>query len=88
MSSLSRYPQGTSLRVTPSTNDLNDPDISSKIEAGLGSACDFQDDSSSCYEKSDKDSPLHRYDFKNAKDLNMREYQDGERYAHKMILQI
>ena len=75
---LCRYPQGTSLRVAPSSNDLSGPDISSRIEAGLGSACDFQDDSSSYYDKSDKDSPLHRYDFKNATDLNLREYPSSE----------
>ena len=82
---LYRYPQGTSLRVTPSNNDLNDPDISSKLEAGLGMAGDFQDDSSSYYDKSDKDSPLHRYDLKNMKDLNLREYPAGERWAYKNI---
>ena len=82
---LYRYPQGTSLRVAPSNNDLNDPDISSKIEEGLGIAGDFQDDSSSYYDKSDKDSPLHGYDFKNMKDLNLREYPAGQRCAFKVI---
>ena len=76
---LCRYPQGTSLRVTPTTNDLNNPSVSPNTDVGLRSVCDFQDDSSSYYDKSDKDSPLHRYDMKNVKDLNIRDYEAGER---------
>ena len=38
---LCRYPQGTSLRVTPTTNDLNNPSVSPNTDVGLRSVCDF-----------------------------------------------
>ena len=76
---LNRYPQGSSLRATPGTHIFNEKDASAKLETGIGSIDEYHEDSSSYYDKSDKDSPIHRYGYKNATSLNKGEHQVGER---------
>ena len=74
-----RQPQGSSLRVTAGTHGLKDNDATTNMEAGTGDMHEFPEDSSSYYDKSDKDSPLHRYDYKKSSHLNKGEHQVGER---------
>ena len=74
-----RQPQGSSLRVNAGTQGINDDDAAIKMEAGTGDMHEFPEDSSSYYDKSDKDSPLHRYDYKKSSHLNKAEHQVGER---------
>ena len=77
---LNRQPQGSSLRVTAGTHVLKDNDASTKMEPRIeDNMNEFPEDSSSYYDKSDKDSPLHRYDYKKSSHLNKGEHQVGER---------
>ena len=76
---LNRYPQGSSLRTTPGSHVLKDIGASDRVENEIGNTHEYHEDSSSHYDKSDKDSPLHRYGYKNAMSLNKGEHQVGER---------
>lgn len=70
------YPQTTSLRVTPGKHDN---DALSNVEMGVSDIHEAREDSSSYYDKSDKDSPLHRFSHKDSGSLNKGEHQVGER---------
>ena len=61
------------------SHSRKDNDASSKMETGIVDMNEFPDDSSSYYDKSDKDSPLHRYEYKESSHLNKGEHQVGER---------
>ena len=66
--------------MTAGTHGLKDNDASTKMEPQMeDNMNEFPEDSSSYYDKSDKDSPLHRYDLKKSSHLNKGEHQVGER---------
>ena len=69
------YPQTTSLRVTPGKH-VND--ALSNVEMGVSDIQEAREDSS-YYDKSNKDSPLHRFSHNDLGSLNKGEHQVGER---------